>query len=86
MFGKMKIALSAALILGTASVALAGNDIDESVSEAQATREMHGNPLPWWWNAPVQGRGSFAQAGSAYGYSASPTQPEDHPRKKGRNH
>jgi hypothetical protein len=85
MFGKMKIALSAALILGTASVALA-NDIDESVSEAQAMREMHGNPLPWWWNAPVQGRGSFAQAGSAYGYSASPTQAEDHSRKKSRNH
>jgi hypothetical protein len=87
MFSKTKIALSAALILGTASMALAGNDIDESVSEGQAVREMHGNPLPWWWNNPVQGRGSFAQAGNAgnaYGYVASPTQPES--RKKGHNH
>jgi hypothetical protein len=77
MFSKTKIALSAALILGTASVALA-NDIDESVSEGQAMREMHGNPLPWWWNNPVQGRGGFARAGNAgnaYGYAASQTQP-----------
>jgi hypothetical protein len=84
MLSKTKIALSVALILGTASVALAGNDIDESASEAQAAREMHGNPLPWWWNTPVQGRGSFVKAGDAYGYVASPTQPGS--RKKGHNH
>jgi hypothetical protein len=86
MFSKTKIALCVALVLGTASVALAGNDIDESVSEAQAAREMHGNPLPWWWNAPAQGRGSFAQAGNAYGYVASPTQQEDLSRKKSHQH
>jgi hypothetical protein len=86
MFSKTKIALCVALVLGTASAALAGNDIDESVSEAQAAREMHGNPLPWWWNAPAQGRGSFAQAGNAYGYVASPTQQEDLSRKKSHKH
>jgi hypothetical protein len=88
MFSKTKIALSAALILGTASVALAGNDIDESVSEGQAMREMHGNPLPWWWNNPVQGRGGLAQAGNgsnAYGSVASPTQQEGVSRKKSHN-
>jgi hypothetical protein len=79
MFSKTKIALSLALVLGTASVALAGNDIDESVSEAQAMREMHGNPLPWWWNVPVQGRGNLSGASNAYGYVALPTQQE---RKK----
>jgi hypothetical protein len=82
MFSKTKIVLSAALILGTASVALAGNENDQSVSEGQAMREMHGNPLPWWWNTPAQGRGSFAQAGNAYGYVASPIQQEGLPHKK----
>jgi hypothetical protein len=89
MFSRTKIVLSAAIILGTASVALAGNDIDESVSEGQAMREMHGNPLPWWWNNPVKGRGSdFANAGSgsnAYGYVAAPAQQEGVVRKKSRN-
>ena len=83
MITNTKIALAAALILGSASAALA-NDIDVNSSEAQATREMHGNPLPRWWNAPIQGRGSFANAGDAYGYVALPTQPEL--RKKGHNH
>jgi hypothetical protein len=88
MFSKTKIALCASLILGTASAALASNENtnDQSVSEAQAAREMHGNPLPWWWNAPAQGRGSFAQAGSAYGYVASPTQLEDLSRRKSHKH
>jgi hypothetical protein len=84
MFSKTKIALAAALIVGAASAALA-NDIETNPSEGQAMREMHGNPLPWWWNAPVQGRASaFAQAGNAYGYSASETQSLS--RKKTRNH
>jgi hypothetical protein len=81
MLTKTKIALSVALILGAASAALA-NDIDESVSEAQAAREMRGNPLPWWWNAPVQGRGSVANADNAYGYVASPTRQGDLSHKK----
>jgi hypothetical protein len=88
MFSKPKIALCVALILGTASAALASNEnvSDQSVSEAQAMREQHGNPLPWWWNTPAQGRGSFAQAGTAYGYVAAPTQQEDLSRKKIHKH
>jgi hypothetical protein len=73
MSSKIKIALSAALILGTASVALAANEHDDSVSETQALRE-HGNPLPWWWNTPAQGRAGFANAGNAYGYAVLPSQ------------
>ena len=60
MFSRTKIVLSAALILGTASVALAANEHDDSVSEGQAMREMHGNPLPWWWNSSEQARSSLA--------------------------
>jgi len=90
MFSKIKIALSAALILGTASAALAANEHDDSVSEAQALREQHGNPLPWWWNAPAQGRAAglanAANAGSAYGYLASQTTQGNHSRKKTHNH
>jgi hypothetical protein len=85
MFSKTKMALSAVLILGTASVALAANEHDDSVSEGQAMREMHGNPLPWWWNAPDQGRaGAFAQAVDAYGSSAPQTPTLSH--KKTHNH
>jgi hypothetical protein len=85
MLTKTKIALVVVMgIVGAASTALA-NDIDESASAAQATRESHGNPLPWWWNSPLQGRGSFAQAGNAYGY-ASPTQLEGLSRKKSHKH
>jgi hypothetical protein len=81
-----KIALAAALVLGAASAALASNENDQSVSGAQAAREMNGNPLPWWWNVPAQGAGSFAQAGNAYGYVASPTQQENLSHKKSRQH
>jgi hypothetical protein len=86
MFSKTKIALCVALALGTASAALAANEHDDSVSEAQAAREAQGNALPWWWNSPAQGRGSFAQAGNAYGYVAVPTQQEQISRKKSHKH
>ena len=86
MFSKTNIALCVALVLGSASAALAGNDIDESVSEGQAMREMHGNPLPWWWNAPPQGRSSFAQAGNSFGYAAIPTQQQTPSHKKSHAH
>jgi hypothetical protein len=82
MFSKTKIALCVALVLGTASAALASNENDQSVSEAQAAREAQGNQLPWWWNTPAQGRGSFAQAGNAYGSVAVPTRQEGLSRKK----
>ena len=82
MLANMKIAIAAALILGTASAALASNEHDQDVSEGQAMREMHGNPLPWWWNVPTQGRGSFANAGNAYGYVAIPSQREHPSREK----
>jgi hypothetical protein len=62
MFSKTKIALCVALILGTASAALASNENtnDQSVSGSQAAREARGPQLPWWWNASDGGRGSFA--------------------------
>jgi hypothetical protein len=87
MFTNRKIALAAALILGASSVALASNENDNSVSGTQAAREMHGNPLPWWWNSSEEGRSSFGKAGDAYGYVASPTQQEDLSQrgKKNRN-
>ena len=73
MFSKTKIALCAALILGSASAALASNENtnDQSVSEAPAAREARGPQLPWWWNTPAQGRGNLASAANAYGYVAS---------------
>jgi hypothetical protein len=86
MFSKTKIALCVVLVLGTASAALAANEHDESVSEAQAAREAKGPQLPWWWNTPAQGRGGFAQAGNAYGYVAVPTQQGDLSRKKVHKH
>jgi hypothetical protein len=76
MLTKTMTALAATLLLSATSVALASNEHDESVSEAQAAREMNGNPLPWWWNAPAQGRGSFSNGGNAFGFVASPVQPE----------
>ena len=86
MFSKTKIALAAALILGAASAAVAANEHDDSVSETQAMREQHGNPLPWWWNTPPQGRASVANAGNAFGFSPSAIQQEDLPRKKSHSH
>jgi hypothetical protein len=74
MFTKTKIALSAALILGAASAALASNEHDQSVSETQAVRES-GNPLPWWWNSPANGRAAFAYAPDALAYQPAKTHP-----------
>ena len=57
MLTKTKIALATALILSTASAALA-NDIDTSPSTAQSTRE---------WNEFL---GQNQNGGNAYGYEA----------------
>ncbi len=56
MFNKIKTAFAAVLIVGAASAAFAGNDIDESPSTAQSIRESRENQLPWWWNTPSTGR------------------------------
>ena len=58
----MLVAVSTATVVGFIGLACAAlaNDIDESASAAQVEREMRGNPLPWWWNAPIQGSGSYA--------------------------
>jgi hypothetical protein len=79
MFNKTKIALAAALVLGAASAALA-NDIETNPTEAQAMREMRGNPLPWWWNTSAQVRSNLAGAGSAFDSVASPTRGKVHSR------
>jgi hypothetical protein len=60
MLTKTKIALATALMLGTASAALA-NDIDPSPSSAQAARE---------WRAFL-GQNQTGNAGTAYGYVVS---------------
>jgi hypothetical protein len=66
MLTKIKIALAAALIVGAASSALAGNDIDESPSTAQSVRESRESQLPWWWNT----RSHTGNPGAAYGFVA----------------
>jgi hypothetical protein len=76
MLTKTMTALAATLLLSATSVALASNEHDDSVSEAQAAREENGNPLPWWWNAPARGRSSSSYGGNAFGFVASPIQPE----------
>jgi hypothetical protein len=55
------LAAAAALFVGVTSAASA-NEIDESVSSAQAARESQGNQLPWWWNQKQP-----ANPSSAYG-------------------
>jgi hypothetical protein len=77
MFSKMKIALSVALVLGAASVALANDsgenhqDEDRSVTSITAARTN-----PWL--------GKIAYAGGTYGYVALPTQKQRPAHKQGR--
>jgi hypothetical protein len=75
MITNTKIALAAALLLGSASAVLA-NDIDTSPSTAQSARE---------WNEYL-GQSTRHTGGASYGY-VSPTQQEDfaQPGRKGRN-
>jgi hypothetical protein len=63
MLTKTKIALATALILGTASAALA-NDIETNPSAAQSARE---------WREFL-GQKQIGNAGSAFGYVVSPKQ------------
>jgi hypothetical protein len=68
MFTNTKIALAAALILGSASAALA-NDIETNPSTAQSVRE---------WNEYLgQSQQHKGNAGTSYGYFASPNGRED---------
>jgi hypothetical protein len=70
-----KIAIAAALLLGSASAGLA-NDIETNSIRAQSVRE---------WNEYV-GQTTRHMAGASYGY-ASPSQQEDfaQPSRKGRS-
>jgi hypothetical protein len=56
------VAVSAAILVGAFGIAPAAlaNDAESNVSSAQAARESHENPLPWWWNAQNQAAGSYA--------------------------
>jgi hypothetical protein len=79
MFTDTKIALAAALILGSASAALA-NDIETNPSTAQSVRE---------WNEYLgQSQKHMGNAGTSYGYFASPNRQEDPSQsgRKSRNH
>jgi len=78
MFTSTKIALAAALILGAGSAALA-NDIDVNPSAAQSARE--------WAEYLGQNQKQMGNAGTSYGYFASPTQESgSRSGKKGSNH
>jgi hypothetical protein len=79
MFTHTKVALATALILGAASAALA-NDIETNPSTAQSVKE--------WQEFLGQNQKHMGNAGTGYGYVASPTQQEDLSQsgKKSRNH
>jgi hypothetical protein len=78
MITSTKIALAAALILGAASAALA-NDIETNPSTTQSVRE--------WQEFQGQNQKHMGNAGTSYGYFASPTQQEDLSQgKKSRSH
>ena len=76
MFTNTKIALAAALMLGSASAALA-NEIETNPSTAQSVRE---------WQEFL-GQKHMGNAGTSYGYFASPAQQQDDSQsgKKSRN-
>jgi hypothetical protein len=76
MFNKAKIALAAVLIVGAASAAFAGNDLDQSPSTAQSIRESREKQLPWWWNTPSTGK-----PGDAFGLASAIHKPgSSHPK------
>jgi len=78
MFTNTKIAFAVALVIGAASAALA-NDIDTSPSTAQSERE--------WRDFQRQTTSQMGNAGSAYGYFASPTEQDlSGLRNKSHNH
>jgi hypothetical protein len=66
MTNNTKMVLAAALLLGTASAALA-NDVETNPSTAQSTRE---------WQEYL-GQSSKHMGGNSYGYFASPSQRDD---------
>ena len=77
MFTNTKIALAAALMLGSASAALA-NEIETNPSEAQSARE--------WQQFLGQSQHRMGNPGTGYGYFASPTEEDlSHSGKKSRN-
>jgi hypothetical protein len=65
MLSKLKIALSAVLVLGTASAALA-NDSGENHQDEDRGSVIGANHPTWLGNSAI--------AGSAYGYAAAPIQ------------
>jgi hypothetical protein len=65
MFTKTKIAFAAALILSAASAAMAGDSGENHQDNDRSARSV-AQINPW--------AGQSANAGSAYGYTAAPTQ------------
>jgi len=78
MFTYTKIALATALIVGTASTALAGDQTDE----------RGGFPMPGSMDGvnPVYHSDIFGDAGKAYGNAASPTQRDGLSQSRKTNH
>ena len=77
MFINTKIALAAALILGSASAALA-NDIDTAPNAAQSERD--------WKESLGQNQKRMGNAGASYGYFGSQQDDFSQSGKKTRNH
>jgi hypothetical protein len=78
MITNTKIALAAALLIGTASAALA-NEVETNPSTAQSARE--------WQEFLGQSQHRMGNAGTSYGYFASPTEADlSQSGKKSRNH